>query len=265
MQRHPFVKRSLIYQAQGLSNRLTAAVIPFSLKLPALFDFYEGEWPLDWASLKNIDPFRLVFQATCGAHGRHSDNKPDRYVKAFVGISQTQGFKYGLYHLLVPGETQRQADFYCQTVDSLGGLGAMMPILDVEYSFFGRRSIAGKQWAGQVKLWLDMVEAHFHVKSLIYTSKYYWSYLNYFQIITGAKKPMLAPPPWTKDYPGWFAGYPWTPYVDANVTMPKTYQANGFIDWAAWQYNDAGRPRFPANDLNLVSPWFAALLEQNAI
>jgi GH25 family lysozyme M1 (1,4-beta-N-acetylmuramidase) len=255
-----YMKKRMRDKIKGSINVVVAKVISYELKQPSIFDYYEGEAPLDWKSIQTLKPLRLVFQATVGAHGRHGDNKPDREVAHFIQSSLDNGLKYGLYHLLIPGDIQRQADFYINTVEQLGGLGDMMPITDVEVSW-----TQGKVWAADVKAWLDLIEAHFHQKALIYTSKYYWSFLNYFQIITGAKKPILASPPWTKDYPGWFAGYPWVPYLNANHTLPRSYQASGFVDWAVWQYYDQGRPRFPANDLNLVSPWFAALLENYGV
>jgi len=41
--------------------------------------------------------------------------------------------KYGLYHFLKPNSITEQADFYSNTVQSLGGFGDMEPIVDVEH------------------------------------------------------------------------------------------------------------------------------------
>jgi len=249
------------------------SVIPgvgYELKRPAIFDLYEGEIEnMNWDYLEALDPFRVVWQATVGAHGRHLNDKIDYGVTEFVRQMKDRGMKYGLYHLMLPhapqlgynGTPQRQADFYCRAVDALGGPGHMMPILDTEISWF-----SGRQWADQNFTWLDIVDRRYGEPTLIYTSKYYWSFLNYKQ----GKPVQLLPPPWTAGHPGWFAGYLWVPYLDGHKAMPKTYQAWGFKDWAVWQYYDKGRsnpprgfpkfPIFPASDLNLVSPWFEAYL-----
>lgn len=239
-------------------NTVVSRITTYELKAPALYDFYEGEAPLDWDAIKVTNPLRVVFQATYGRSGRRGDNKPDAQVSNFISQAVENGIKYGLYHFLVPNDIGQQAQFYIDVVKSLGGPGNMMPIVDVEIMFSGKNSIRGTQWAGQVKTWLDIVENQFGEKPLIYTSRYYWSFLN---------DRLGNPPNWAKDYFGWFAGYPWLPYLDANAYMPKMYQANGFTDWAVWQYADYGRSSPPrgykkfANDLNMVSPWFEAELE----
>lgn len=253
-----YMEKRVRDKLKSTANAVVSKVVSYGLKSPALYDFYEGEAPLDWDAIKATSPLRVVFQATYGRSGRRGDHKPDAQVGNFVQQAEKNDIKYGLYHFLVPNDIVQQAQFYIDVVESLGGLGNMMPILDVEIRFSGKNSIRGTQWAGQVKTWLDIVGSHFGEKPLIYTSKYYWSFLN---------DRLGNPPIWTKEYFGWFAGYPWLPYLDANMYMPKTYQANGFNDWAVWQYAEYGRSSPPrgykkfANDLNLISPWFEAELE----
>ena len=250
--------KALKDRVKSVANIVVSKVVGYNAKTPEMWDFYEGEAPLNWDSICRINPIRIVFQATVGQHGRHNDNKPDRAVSLFVKGAQVYKQKYGLYHLLLPNGIPEQAQFYINTVESLGGLGNMMPIMDVEVDW-----LRGSSWAGMIAQWKDIVEAHFNQKILCYTSKYYASFAN---------DKNGNPPACFKDMYGWMAGYLFLPYFDANPTMPHSYLANGFTDWAAWQYFDKGRsspPRgfssYPANDLSLVSPSFASILNEFAV
>lgn len=269
------------YKTKRLRDKVKSTVaqavvraVGYDLKRPAIFDFYEGEvYGLDYSYLSDLNPLRVVWQVTFGPKGRHWNNRMDYAVGAFVDAATRRNIKYGLYHLMLPGKASEQAHFYCKSVEALGGLGHMMPILDVEIDY-----VNGKSWANDVKMWLDVVEQRLGQKALIYTNRHYWAFLNHRQDepqgAHPAKKPkkIIAPPPWTGDYMLWSAGYPWVPYLDANVTMPKAYQAWGFKDWAVWQYYPFGRstpprgfpkhPTFPANDLCMVSPWFEQYLKE---
>lgn len=252
---------------KGEVNKVVAKAVGYDLKRPAIFDFYQGEWyGLDFGYLKSLNPLRVVWQVTFGPRGRGWNDKMDYGAVPFVTEARNRGIKYGLYHLMLPGKAAEQARFYCKSVNSLGGPGDMMPVLDVEQT-----GVRGKEWATDVKIWLDIVENEYGERPLIYTNPYYWSFLNSWA--GQPRKSPLVPPAWTKDYMLWSAGYPWVPYIDANATMPKAYRANGFTDWAVWQYYPFGRstpprgfpksPTFPANDLNVASAWFEHYLEDN--
>ena len=114
-----------------IANTLTP--YRYALKSPAIYDFYEGEYPVDWNAIVATAPLRVVFQATYGRHGRHGDDKPDRTVKQYIDEAKANNVKYGLYHFLKPNSITEQADFYLNTVQSLGGFGDMEPIVDVEH------------------------------------------------------------------------------------------------------------------------------------
>lgn len=238
----------------AIANTLTP--FQYTLKSPAVYDFYEGEYPLNWQAIKATNPLRVVFQATYGRHGRWDDNKPDRKVKQYVDEAKANGVKYGLYHFLKPNSINEQADFYLNTIKSLGGFGDMEPIVDVEYepSRRDRNAIRGTQWAGQIKAWLDLVEGASGKKPLIYTSAKFWA----FTFDRDEK-----PPVWTSQYRLWTAGYPFAMRVDSNVTCPKSYIPAGWTECAVWQYAEDGRyRRHPANDLNLVSDSYRDVLNQ---
>jgi len=245
-------KRGAVAAVISVANRATP--VRYQLKSPAVYDFYEGEYPVDWEEIKATNPVRVVFQATYGRRGRHGDNKPDRRVQDYVNEAQANGVKYGLYHFLVPHSIAEQATFYLDTVQSLGGFGDMEPVVDIEYepSRRDRHAIRGSGWADQIKAWLDTVEEASGMKPMIYTSAKFWTFTFDRQ---------GNPPAWTSNYRLWTAGYPYTLYVDGNTTCPKTYIPKGWTDWAIWQYAEDGRYRqYPANDLNLVSESYAATL-----
>jgi len=262
-----FVKKSLRMNLQIGSCLSTSeenavaktkeAFYQYKLKSPAIFDFYEGEAPLDWEGIKAAKPLRVAFQATYGRHGRHNDDTPDREVRQFVNEAKANGIKYGLYHFLTPRSIAEQADFYIKTVQSLGGLGDMEPIVDIEYepNRKDKNAVPGAEWAGQIKAWLDLVEAAFGMKPMIYTSAKFWAF-------TFGRNNM--PPEWTPNYRLWTAGYPLTEYVDKNTTCPPSYIPAGWKEWAIWQYAEDGRYRkYAANDLNLVSEDYVNVLNQN--
>jgi len=237
-----------------IANTLTP--YQYALKSPAIYDFYEEEYPLDWDAIKATAPLRLAFQATFGRHGRHGDDKPDRKVKQYVDEAKANGVKYGLYHFLKPNSINEQADFYLNTIQSLGGFGDMEPIVDVEHepSRKDKNAVNGAQWAGQIKAWLDLVETASGKKPMIYTSAKFWA----FTFDRQGK-----PPVWTPDYRLWTAGYPYALWVDSNVTCPKSYIPAGWTECAIWQYAEDGRYRkHPANDLNLVSDSYRDALYQ---
>ncbi len=250
-------------QAGGKKQKLlasTGAVFQYQLKTPAIYDFYEGEAPLDWDVIKASHPLRVVFQATFGRHGRHGDDKPDNEVANFVAQAKANGIKYGLYHFLVPNSISEQADFYINTVRSLGGLGDMQPIVDVEFELTGKgkanknsKAVSSAEWASQIKTWLDLVTVAFKMKPMIYTNANYWSFTH---------GPGNQPPAWSSDYPLWTAGYPDADFVDKNVTCPPSYIPAPWKEWAIWQYAEDGRTRkYGANDLNLVHENYVKILE----
>ena len=235
-------------------NRITP--VGYALKSPAIFDFYEDEYPVDWEAIKAANPLRVAFQATLGRHGRHGDDKPDRKVQQFINEAKANSVKYGLYHFLTPNSITEQANFYLTTVASLGGFADMEPIVDIEYepNRKDKSALNGSQWASQIKTWLDIVENSSGKKPMIYTSAKFWGFTHDRD---------GKPPVWTSNYRLWTAGYPLTLYVDSNVTCPKSYIPQGWTECAIWQYAEDGRYRkHPANDLNLVSDSYRDVLNQ---
>jgi LysM repeat protein len=80
----------------------------------------------------------------------------------------------------------------------------------------------------RAKTWLDLVEAAFNKKPIIYSGQYFLQ--DYFSEAGG------GPPAWAKDYPLWLAQYPNIYVEGAQPTLPR-----GWFKWTFWQYSDKGR------------------------
>lgn len=181
---------------------------------------YQGE--VDWEKLVQYQspdyPLQFVFiKATEG--GDLSDNN---FQKNFASARQ-YGFIRGAYHYFNPGApAAKQAEFFINTVklDSAD----LPPVLDVE-----RKGVRSKEsLVKAVKLWLDIVEAHYGVKPILYTSyRFKTNYLNDSIF---------------NSYPYWIAHY----YVDS-------VQYKG--SWTFWQHTDVGTiPGVEENvDLNIFN------------
>lgn len=166
---------------------------------------YQGT--IDWVRLAADSlgdfPLRFVFlKATEG--GDHGDSTFIRHLLA----ARQAGFVCGAYHYFIPGtDARRQADFFIRTASLQKG--DLPPVLDVET--LGRKSV--RELRQGVKVWLQLVEAHYGVKPILYTSyKFKMRYLNDSLFNT---------------YPYWIAHY----YVDS-------VRYNG--RWHFWQHTDAG-------------------------
>lgn len=181
---------------------------------------YQGN--INWNDLVRYQspdyPLQFVFvKATEG--GDHSDS----YFKKNFDAARKYGFIRGAYHYFNPGApAAKQAEFFIKTVklDSAD----LPPVLDVE-----KKGIRSKEsLVKAVKLWLDLVEAHYGVKPILYTSyKFKTSYLN---------------DPIFNSYPYWIAHY----YVDSVAYKGK---------WKFWQHTDVGTiPGVEENiDLNIFN------------
>ncbi len=181
---------------------------------------YQGD--VNWADLVQYQapdyPLRFVFiKATEGG-----DLSDSNFQKNF-DLAHQYGFIRGAYHFFNPGApAAKQAEFFINTVklDSAD----LPPVLDVEKKGMHSK----KSLVKAVKLWLDIVEAHYGVKPIIYTSyKFKTNYLN--DSIFNA-------------YPYWIAHY----YVDSVEYKGK---------WKFWQHTDVGSiPGVEENvDLNIFN------------
>lgn len=163
---------------------------------------------IDWLRLRNAsmnnDPVSFVIvKATEGT------TLFDTYFNDNFYQARENDIVRGAYHFYIPSASpQQQAKFYLRQVHLEPG--DLPPILDIEEA--GKKSAA--ELRKDVKTWLDIVEKHYGVKPILYTS--YKFFLDYFGT------------PEFQDYPLWIAHY----YV------PKL-RYNG--KWVFWQHTDCGK------------------------
>ena len=226
---------------------------PYKLKAPLVVDLYEDEFPVDWAGM-NPKPYRAILQCTKGQF--HRDIRCETYFHECKAL----GIKYGLYHFLFPNNIDEQVEFYKQVVTDLGGLGHFPPVVDVEQAIPREKPghpdnlPRGKNWADQIKVWLDATETWSLQKPMIYTNASFWEY---------TFDRMGNPPDWTDQYPLWVAWYP-RPIsnVDQREKPRDDRMPAGWTKWAMWQYSDRGRTDgYLANDYSVATPEYAAELD----
>ena len=181
---------------------------------------YQGD--IDWGQLTQSRltdfPIEFVFmKATEG--GDHGD---DTFARNFSEAGK-HGFIRGAYHFFSPvTDPLKQADFFIRTVKLAPG--DLPPVLDVEVT--GKKK--KEELQGNIKRWLDRIEAHYGVKPILYTSyKFKTRYLSDSIFDT---------------YPYWIAHY----YVDSVKYEGK---------WHFWQHTDVGSvPGIEENvDLNVFN------------
>lgn len=230
---------------------------PYKLKAPVIVDLYQEEHPVKWDNMEPA-PYRALLQCTKGQF--HSDTRCADYIKE----CNEHGIKYGLYHFLSPNNINEQAEIYKRTVQDLGGLGHFPPIVDVEFKppkikggKKGKNVHAinfprGRQWAEQIKMFLDATEDWSGQKPMIYTSRFFWEFTFDGQ----------NPPDWTDDYPLWVAWYPKTTSVDNNNSPRESRMPKGWSKWALWQYSESGRTDgYLVNDYSIIAPDYKAVLD----
>ncbi len=134
------------------------------------------------------------------------------------------GLLRGAYHFFRCNvDAKKQAKYYIDYVRTLKDDGELPPVLDLE-SNDGQKK---EKIIPAVKIWLDLVEAAFGKKPIIYSGFYF---LQDFLSEAGG-----GPPSWAKDYPLWLAQYP-NQYVEGmQPSLPK-----GWYKWTIWQYSEKG-------------------------
>lgn len=169
-------------------------------------DISRHQGTVDWKLLKTATvgrfPIRFIFmKATEGG-----DFKDVEFDNNFAN-ARNSGFLRGAYHFYNP-ETSgaQQAQFFINTVSL--EIGDLPPVLDVE-----KKPKNVDAFRRDLSIWLQMVEQHYKVKPIIYSSKSF--YKKYLDV------------PAFKNYPYWIAHY-YVKNVDSN------------IHWNFWQYTDVG-------------------------
>jgi LysM repeat protein len=131
----------------------------------------------------------------------------------------------GAYHFFRGNvDPKKQANKFIDYVRSMNDDGELPPVLDLETN-----DGQGKdKLIARVKTWLDLVEAAFNRKPIIYSRKFF---LQDFLSEAGG-----GPPAWSKDYPLWLAQYP-NIYVEGS----QPFLPRGWFNWSFWQYSEKGK------------------------
>lgn len=189
-------------------NKGYGVCMPFSYQLHGIdVSHYQGviDWPM-LATTQNDPrfPLRFLFMKATEGGDMTDENFQSNFERA-----KEWGFMRGAYHYFIPAtDARKQAQFFISQVQLQPG--DLPPVLDVEVSPKHKNR---QLFVQNVKTWLDVVEAYYGVKPILYASyKFKEKYLN--DTIFNR-------------YPYWIAHY----YVDS-----VQYQGQ----WAFWQHTDAG-------------------------
>ncbi len=162
------------------------------------------EWEKITETKNTTVPLDFVFiKATEGG-----DFKDESFERNFKSAKEANLIR-GVYHYYIPKTpAKKQADFFINNV--LLELGDLPPVLDIEVK---PRNMSSQDLQDSVKIWLDIIEKHYKVKPILYTSyKFKSHHLSHSDF---------------NQYPYWIAHY----YV------PKVKYEG---EWKFWQYTDVG-------------------------
>ena len=135
------------------------------------------------------------------------------------------GLLRGAYHFFRCNiDPKKQAAKFIDYVKSMNDNGELPPVLDLETNDGQTKD----KIIDRAKTWLDLVEAAFGKKPIIYSGQYFLQ--DYFSEVGG------GPPSWSKDYPLWLAQYPNQYVPGMRPSLPR-----GWFKWTFWQYSDKGR------------------------
>ena len=163
---------------------------------------------IKWEKLRNAsinnDPVRFVIIKATEGQDLYDDDFNDNFFQA-----KENDFIRGAYHFFVPGvDPVKQANFYLHQVHLVPG--DLPPVLDIEKD----GKLSKRQLQKDVKKWLDIVEAKYGVKPILYTSYKF-------------KKDFLDDPVFNE-----------YPYCIAHYYINKLEYKG---DWIIWQHTDCGK------------------------
>lgn len=160
-----------------------------------------------WRAVKemNVANIQLQFAFIKATEGQ---DLTDKQFKANWRQAKRQGITRGAYHFFSPSQDPaRQARHFISRVRLT--TGDLPPVLDAEVASI----LPVNVYRQKIDAWLDLVEAHYKVKPIIYTNAdFYKKYLG----------------PQYNDYPLWVAHY-------YEKKQPRINRP-----WTFWQHNDRG-------------------------
>lgn len=160
-----------------------------------------------WDAVKamNIDNIRIDFAFIKATEG---ENDTDDQFKRNWKLTQKVKLTRGAYHFFIPSkDPQKQAANFIRNVTLASG--DLPPVLDVEQT----NNMPPAVIQAKVKVWLNLVEAHYKVRPVLYTNS------DFYEKNLGRN---------FDDYPLWVAHY----YEKRKPRVKR--------DWLIWQHNDAG-------------------------
>lgn len=201
------------YYITGYLNRPRFVRYPaFGIDIPVNFsvhgiDVSHHQDNIDWVAVKamQVKEVKLGFAFVKATEG--VDVTDDNFRRNWFNARQA-GITRGAYHFFNAGKSGKaQADNFISMVSLQKG--DMPPVLDVEQT--NGSSVENIQQ--RVKDWLDMVQAHYKVKPIIYTN------IDFYENFLADR---------FNDYPLWIAHY----LVQDKPRIKR--------NWLFWQYNEKG-------------------------
>jgi len=138
--------------------------------------------------------------------------------------AKSAGLLRGAYHFFRCNvDPKKQATKFIDYVKSMNDDSELPPVLDLE----SNDNQTKEKVISRAKTWLDLVEAAFGKKPIIYSGQYFLQ--DYLSEAGG------GPPAWAKDYPLWLAQYP-----DNYVEGSQPFLPRGWYKWTFWQFSEKG-------------------------
>lgn len=186
---------------------------PYGIRLPLKYDIHgidvsHHNRRIDWKKVRQMEAGGVKLQfafikATEGA--THIDRQFSRNWRE----AKAAGLLRGAYHFYHPRRNpQKQADNFIKQVDLQPG--DLAPVLDFEID----RGVPDEELIDGLRIWLTQVEAHYHIKPIIYTNANF-----YKRYIVGN----------FDGYPLWIADY--------SNTQLNRYDTDKLV---FWQHNKSG-------------------------
>ncbi len=200
--------------------RLESVKIEVDIKIKLLdkgVDVSSHSGAVDWNKLVTGGQKFAFTKATEGI-----DLKDPAFDKNWQAMKQS-GIVRGAYHFYVTeDDPQQQAEFFIHNV--ILESGDLAPVVDVELIGHGTKA----RLPGRVKIWLKLIEMHYGVKPIIYTSPEFWNKHMNDQF---------------SEYPLWIAEY----------GVDKTTRPVGWQDWHIWHWD--GTADVPGVELGADLSW----------
>ncbi|MFC4233088.1 glycoside hydrolase family 25 protein [Parasediminibacterium paludis] len=160
-------------------------------------------WPL--VKAMHVDSVAIGFVFIKATEGLSDVDR--NFAKNWLATKQV-GIPHGAYHFFLATKNgSKQANNFIKQVNL--SVGDLPPVVDIEQLY----GVSAKNMRTRLKECLTTLEAHYHVKPIIYT------YVSFYNSYLGAD---------FNDYPLWVAHY-------LEPDKPKISR-----DWLFWQHNEGG-------------------------